>query len=209
MKNVKFPYGIVPNINEIIFPGGHVPENINKPETVAEKKKRKDINTLLLKDFKQPVPAHWCHICLFYKPPRSHHCSRCGRCVAKMDHHCIFLGKCVGADNYKYFYKFLFHTVVGFVYCQIVIVIRYMSGNFPILSYESGCYIFLLATSGYAVKVIGTMLKYHTKILTSNKTQIEDMFDQPAVQERFSKGSRFANTQLSMGKYPITWLFGI
>lgn len=55
----------------------------------------------------------FCKKCQYMRPPRSHHCSVCGQCVMRMDHHCPWAGNCIGLKNHKYFFCFLFWTIMA------------------------------------------------------------------------------------------------
>ena len=59
----------------------------------------------------------YCKFCAMKRPERAHHCKICGMCVLKMDHHCPWIANCVGFNNQKYFYLFLFYSVLG---CLII-----------------------------------------------------------------------------------------
>ena len=69
---------------------------------------------------------NYCFKCQNVKPKRAHHCSVCNRCYLKMDHHCPWVGNCVGFANYKYFYMFLFYSVLGTVtmLCTLILPFR-------------------------------------------------------------------------------------
>lgn len=47
-----------------------------------------------------------------YKPPRAHHDSVTGRCIVKFDHFCPWVGNAVGALNHKFFFLFIFYTMM-------------------------------------------------------------------------------------------------
>lgn len=219
MKGMEFPFGIVPNWDNVQFLS-HVTKKKHKNSHKSDASSCTNNMVSQITNtngnifssqttYKQPVPKQWCKVCLLYKPPRSHHCSRCKRCVAKMDHHCIFLGKCVGKDNYKYFYLFLLHATFGLSYGVILMLICFIAGELSIFTFKGGFAIFLIGVGAYFIKFIGQMLIYHNALVVTNRTQIEQIFDQPVVQYRFSKRSLYLNAQVALGKYSCVWLLPI
>lgn len=54
----------------------------------------------------------FCNECFVYRPPRTSHCYDCNVCVERFDHHCPWIGTCIGKNNYKYFFTFLFLTLL-------------------------------------------------------------------------------------------------
>lgn len=60
-----------------------------------------------------------CLKCDSKRPPRAHHCKSCDKCILKMDHHCPWIANCVGLKNQKYFYLFLFYSILGCVISSI------------------------------------------------------------------------------------------
>ena len=70
------------------------------------------------------ITNQYCHTCNIYRPIRASHCSRCNCCVEVFDHHCVYVGKCIGKRNYKYFYLFVWMTIISLsnVVAQSIIV---------------------------------------------------------------------------------------
>lgn len=63
-----------------------------------------------------------CATCKHIKPARSKHCATCNHCVAKFDHHCGWVNNCVGANNYRYFFWFLWqHVFFCFYACYMLL----------------------------------------------------------------------------------------
>jgi hypothetical protein len=56
---------------------------------------------------------NYCKKCKSVRPERSHHCKACKKCVLKMDQHCPWMFNCIGLNNKKYYYLFLFYSLVG------------------------------------------------------------------------------------------------
>jgi len=48
-----------------------------------------------------------------FKPDRAHYCHALSRNVLRMDHYCPWFGNCVGYFNHKYFFLFLFYSVIS------------------------------------------------------------------------------------------------
>ena len=55
----------------------------------------------------------YCKKCKIVRPERSHHCKTCKRCVLKMNQHCPWMFNCIGINNQKYYYLFLFYSMIG------------------------------------------------------------------------------------------------
>ena len=66
-----------------------------------------------------------CKKCGIIRPSRSHHCSVCEKCIEKLDHHCYFLNNCVGRKNYKFFFSYLFLSMINSLIMIILGVFRF------------------------------------------------------------------------------------
>ncbi|XP_019863089.1 PREDICTED: palmitoyltransferase ZDHHC15-like [Amphimedon queenslandica] len=122
--------------------------------------------------------VRYCAHCELIKPDRTHHCSTCGTCILKMDHHCPWVNNCVGFSNYKYFYLFLFYTVVlSLWFClsslyDIVHLWRKdlkegLASKFNV----TFCFV-ILGVFGLSTSCL---LFFHTYLIFTNKTTIESM----------------------------------
>ena len=74
----------------------------------------------------------FCKKCDIIRPIRSHHCKTCQNCILKMDHHCPWINNCVGYYNHKYFYLFLFYTILGSILalCGLITKFNEIEGKF-------------------------------------------------------------------------------
>ena len=106
----------------------------------------------------------YCHTCKEVKPPRTHHCGVCESCVLKMDHHCPWVGRCVGLLNHKFFWLFLFHTLVALI----------LQFSFLLTSPEGKKFynMTMISSAAVAGSVI-VMLIIHTLLIMRNWTTIE------------------------------------
>ena len=59
---------------------------------------------------------HFCSVCETASPPRSWHCETCNTCILRRDHHCMFTGCCIGHYNYRFFFMFIVHLLIGTIY---------------------------------------------------------------------------------------------
>ena len=59
-----------------------------------------------------------------YKPPRAHHDSVTGRCIVKFDHYCPWVGNAVGALNHKFFFLFIFYTMITSFLALVFLAMR-------------------------------------------------------------------------------------
>ena len=71
-----------------------------------------EFNNLKIKENKENNIVRACRFCLYLKADRMRHCRDCKKCFLKSDHHCYFINNCIGFKNYKYFFCFLFYTIV-------------------------------------------------------------------------------------------------
>jgi len=156
---------------------------------------------------KHQQPTH-CVRCDILRPARAHHCSWCGRCVDKMDHHCPWIGRCVGRYNYKYFYLFLVHTVLG-----EILVLSY----FSYVYHQRGLHwrqvnsdISILAALIFSESLL---LAFHTFLLLTNFTTIEIVLCL-IVKKKRKKGNQYSmgikgNIEEVFGKNKWLWFFPV
>lgn len=87
--------------------------SIVKPISKKEKEEKNILNTTE------------CKKCGIIRPSRSHHCSVCEKCIEKLDHHCYFLNNCVGRKNYKFFFSYLFLSMINSIIMIVLGVFRF------------------------------------------------------------------------------------
>ncbi|KAI8617469.1 DHHC palmitoyltransferase-domain-containing protein [Chytriomyces sp. MP71] len=122
----------------------------------------------------------YCNKCRTLKPDRSHHCSSCGVCVLRMDHHCIFINCCVGWRNHKYFFLFLFYTVVyclgmfGYLVHYLLSAMQARSSEDIRLQLDFNWVILIFVSAAFGFVLLAFTGLHFFYILT-NKTTIESM----------------------------------
>ena len=116
-----------------------------------------------------------CRFCLLVKTERMHHCRTCKKCFLKADHHCYFINNCIGFKNYKYFFCFLFYSLVLLVFVCITMIngLKYCYIEYGIDSLN-----FLVFTLTYSLAVITLFsivyfFSLHLYFITNNLTTIE------------------------------------
>lgn len=62
---------------------------------------------------KKTGDLRFCNKEMKFKPDRAHYCSAMRRNVLRMDHYCPWLANCVGYHNHKFFFLFLFYTLIA------------------------------------------------------------------------------------------------
>ncbi len=71
-------------------------------------------------------PKSYCFKCNIFRDKTIYHCLDCEVCIKGYDHHCPWTGKCIGEGNLWGFYVFLVVTLIYFVFCIALIVLRTM-----------------------------------------------------------------------------------
>ena len=155
-----------------------------------------------------------CKKCGIIRPLRSHHCSICEKCIDKLDHHCYFLNNCVGRKNYKFFFSYLFLSMVNSLIMIFLGGFRFYlykekenekMNNMKFIKLNLG---FLI---NFPIKVvlleliciptfIGTfyLLIYHIFLMNKNQTTIERKYPKLYIEDSNNKNKNFCDKFSSM-----------
>ncbi|ORY38574.1 zf-DHHC-domain-containing protein [Rhizoclosmatium globosum] len=125
--------------------------------------------TFVSLETKRDGKPRYCKKCQAWKPDRAHHCSQCGICVLRM-----------GWKNHKFFFLFLFYTVI---YCAgiCIYLVQHLIRAFKarhvseIIIQLNLHWLFLIFVSGAFGVVLLTFLGMHVVYVLTNKTTIESM----------------------------------
>jgi hypothetical protein len=155
----------------------------------------------------------YCYTCHHWRTPRAVHCSDCGVDVDVFDHHCPWVGNCVGKRNYRYFFTFVWMTVLlglfvaGMSVMHIVMVakdIEKMPSASPAVSPNqarpNGSAVLLAfskapASLGIAIITIFIIFGvlslgcYHASLMMSGLTTSEDIKGRYRLRNPFYQGS--------------------
>lgn len=144
-----------------------------------------------------------CKKCSQLRPNRSHHCSICEMCVDKMDHHCYILNNCVGRKNYKYFFSYIFLTLInaGIMFTLSLLIIlqwkeelkgqfkKQKFAPFPIqILFNLPVRTFLLLFIAFVTAIMMSyFVMYHLFLLYKDETTIERKHKQLKYQSQKNK----------------------
>ncbi|CAK8576845.1 unnamed protein product [Lathyrus sativus] len=127
------------------------------------------------------VKAKHCDTCMLYRPPRCSHCSICDNCVERFDHHCSWVGQCIGLRNYRFYYMFVFSTMLLFLYIHgfCWFYIKRIQGSEEISIWKAmiktPASIVLIVYSFIAVLLVGRLVVFHTYLIGANRTTYENI----------------------------------
>uniref|UniRef100_A0A7S1H2W7 Palmitoyltransferase n=2 Tax=Hemiselmis andersenii TaxID=464988 RepID=A0A7S1H2W7_HEMAN len=143
-----------------------------------------------------------CYKCKSYKPDRCHHCSDCEQCTLRMDHHCPWVNNCIGFRNYKYFFLFLTYSTLACSFTIGILIWLIVTRGYDWFSAWDIVYTITCACVGIFLCGAVGLLVYHSILMTSNQTTIEQLKQIHA--STFSIGC-FTNIQQVLGSSPVTW----
>jgi hypothetical protein len=161
---------------------------------------------------------NFCEICQSPKNQRAHHCKSCNRCFSKMDHHCPWINNCVGLRNQKYFYSFLFYSVLGCSLALTGLIPKYLetenvifnSKDVKLIDLTKFIFVILCTViSSLCVIGIGVLLCIQTFLILNNMTTIEYAKYKPKETSPYFSRNYYANFKLVMGSNILTWIFPI
>lgn len=180
-----------------------------------------------------------CQTCQVYKPERTHHCSICNKCILKMDHHCPWyvlyyerflslfrVSNCIGFHNYKFYYLFLFFTVLLAAFIVGVSISRLaINNNWNVFEKKrKGLYISVIVLDGLFFMSISGLFLYHGYLICRNRTTIESTIYGSDKIKNYLVSSGYApetitnqvydlgclkNIQQVFGKNPLLWFLPI
>lgn len=129
---------------------------------------------LRISTVKEPYTRR-CRFCLLLKTERMHHCRSCKKCYLKADHHCYFINNCVGFNNYKFFFCFLFYSLILLSFMSLTMIngLKYFYIEYGIDSIN-----FLIFSVTYALAIITLFsifyfFSLHIYFISKNITTIE------------------------------------
>ena len=148
-----------------------------------------------------------CKKCGIIRPYRSHHCSVCEICIDKLDHHCYLLNNCVGRKNYKFFFSYVFLSLLNSLISIILGLYKFHLFKEKEKEKMKNMQIFELNLGllfNFPIKIIilfficiptfiGTfyLLMFHLFLMSKNQTTIERKYPKLYIEDYNKKNKSF------------------
>jgi len=209
--------------NKIVLKSSFITENDERSmieqSFISEKKEitPKDIEKNVYEELrtsavKEPYVRR-CRFCLLLKTERMHHCRSCRKCYLKLDHHCYFINNCVGFNNYRFFFCFLFYSLVLLIFMSFTMIngLKYFYIEYGIDSIN-----FLIFTVTYALAIITLFsilyfFSLHLYFIGKNITTIEYLETYKKNLKKIDENQYnlgvWNNFKLVFGSNVLLWIF--
>ncbi|CAK8988486.1 unnamed protein product [Durusdinium trenchii] len=189
---------------------GAIPENWRKAEDGRPRFELEGGRVFLHERKKKTGELRFCSKEMKFKPDRAHYCSVMRRNVLRMDHYCLWLANCVGYHNHKYFFLFLFYTLIATGTIDIGLLQALHTGT-----YSAG-HTFMMAQgamiSSVLAALLGPFFSFHCWLMRHNMTTIEyceKMRDNEEYRVSHYDIGILRNIQCVLGDNWMLWLLPI
>lgn len=150
---------------------GFIPENWRKAENGRPRFELEGHRVFMYERKKKTRELRFCNKEMKFKPDRAHYCRITGRNILRMDHYCLYLANCVGYHNHKYFFLFLFYTLIATGTLDINILSAlyfhtHTAGHTFMMAQGAMC-------STVIAGILGPFFSFHCWLMSHNMTTIE------------------------------------
>jgi len=189
---------------------GSIPENWRKAENGRPHFELEGGRVFIHERKKTTGELRFCNKEMKFKPDRAHYCSVMRRNVLRMDHYCLWLANCVGYHNHKYFFLFLFYTLIATGTLDIGVL------HTLYFHTHSAGHTFMMAqgamVSSVLAALLGPFFSFHCWLMRHNMTTIEyceKMRDNEESRISHYDIGLFRNIQCVLGDNWMLWLLPI